>query len=194
MLISNISCQANKQNEEEKRVSVVNETLDTVIKRVFKSHQYEIEISKLDSLKIFKTFEEFKKALLTNSSVDLIRISDLPMKGDCGFYKLYKHIDSSSNSSLGMITKEILYQTTSVLDSIELAVLLEFQPYKENLLISYNGAKYGGYLTIVDDSYFIWSVGCVEFSQEVGYGEYSITFHFHKTNNNYKLTLINCAG
>gem|GEM_PF-907442 len=149
----------------------------------------------IDSNEILKTFLDFKKSILTSSAVDIIRISEMPIKGDCVYYILTKKTHPDQDIADGNITKEILFQNCQFLDSIELATLQNYIPFEESKLLDHTTGKYGAYIFVDDGAkQFQFSIGRIQSKNWDEDAEYSIIFTFKKIQNMYKLTTINCAG
>ena len=147
---------------------------------------------------IEKVFTEFQTALLKKDCKKLIEISSFPIEGDMGLARLV----TSDPPRIEMekhnyeISKELLMQNCTLLDSIELKVLQQFSLRNEtkNFGIEYKGCIYKAHLIVAEDSsYFQWSVGCVELLEEP-IGEYSMIFTFKLINGDYKLKQIHGAG
>lgn len=79
-----------------------------------------------------------------------------------------------------------------VRDPYNRKVLEQFSVNNENKNsgIEYNGCIYKAYLYIAEDnSYFQWSIGCVELLKE-SIGEYAVIFTFKLINGTYRLKQI----
>lgn len=147
---------------------------------------------------IEKVFIEFQTALLKEDYKKLVEVSSFPIEGDMGLARLV----TSDPPRIEMekhnyeISKDLLMQNCTLLDSIEMRVLEQFSINNEskNSGIAYNGCIYKAHLYIAEDSsYFQWSVGCVELLEEP-IGEYSIIFTFKLIDGAYKLKQIHGAG
>tara|TARA_B110000240_G_C13352090_1_gene390187 strand:+ start:211 stop:825 length:615 start_codon:yes stop_codon:yes gene_type:complete len=190
-LISSCEQKKNQESNEITSIDIVNiDTPNTVIE------SQKTKISRtVDSSLIMSAFRDFKKALLVHGAVDIIRISQMPIKGDCGFYRINKKINPESDDALGLITKDMLFQNSQLLDSIEYEVLKSYQIFQNNNELEYDHRVFEGNFWMREDaSTFCWSVGCVRSIDLEDPYEYSIIFTFEKINNHYKLTTINCAG
>jgi len=102
-----------------------------------------------DSALIRSTFLNFKKSLLTFSATDMTRISQMPIKGECGYYRLSKN--ASTDTSTGLITKELMLNNCEFLDSIELAVLRQYQVFAKNEVVTYDGRQFATNLWVSGD-------------------------------------------
>ena len=147
---------------------------------------------------IEKAFAEFQTAILDQDCEKLVKVSSFPIEGDMGLARLV----TSDHPRIEMekhnyeISKELLMQNCTLLDSIELKVLLQFSLRNEskNSGIEYNGCIYKAQLIVAEDnSYFQWSVGCVELLEEP-IGEYSMIFTFKLIDGAYKLKHIHGTG
>ncbi|MBL1280141.1 MAG: hypothetical protein COA33_007710 [Fluviicola sp.] len=147
---------------------------------------------------IEKVFTKFQTALLKEDCKKLVAVSSFPIEGDMGLARLVTsdppRIDMKKHNY--EISKELLMQKCTLLDSIELKVLKQFSLINKskNSGIEYKGCIYKAHLFIAEDnSYFQWSVGCVELLEDP-IGEYSMIFTFKLIDGAYKLKQIHGAG
>ena len=79
------------------------------------------------------------------------------------------------------ISNELLIHNCAFLDSIEMKVLEDNS--SNNHGIEYDGCIYKANLSVNEDaSYFQWSVGCSELTEDI-IGEYSMVFTFKYVEN-----------
>jgi len=150
------------------------------------------------NIEIKKTFAEFQTAMLNQDCEKLVEVSSFPIQGDMGLARLVTsdppRIDMEKHNY--EISKTLLTEKCTLMDSIELKVLEQFSVSNDsnNSGIEHNGCIYKAHLYFAEDnSYFQWSVGCVELIEEP-IGEYSMIFTFKLIDGEYKLKQIHGAG
>lgn len=142
-------------------------------------------------------FEEFQTALINKDCDKIFELSEFPIKGDTGLARLINSEEPRDQMELNnyQISKELLIQNCTFLDSIELEVLTKFDfSSNENEGVKYNDCIYKANIYVAEDnSFFQFSIGCVKLINQ-SIGEYSMIFTFNLINGKYKLTRIHGAG